>query len=132
MTSPPCFQSNRKPRVNRLKSRSLEKDIWKSGLASPTLPSVPKIWVAELSSSIWNAPSEVPKPPVWKAGTDSWVILLRLAKNVVRKSQFTSWLWIGETVSAASTPRFRSLLSELKIRLSCPGSARGSAPGAGR
>ena len=51
--SPPCFQSTRKPRVNRLKSTSLENDIWKSGVASPTLPSVPTIWVAELSFSIW-------------------------------------------------------------------------------
>ena len=41
-------------------------------------------------------------------------------KNVVRKSQFTSRDWIGEMVSDASMPRFRSLLSELKIRVSCP------------
>ena len=48
----------------------------------------------------------------------SSVILLRLAKKVVRKSQFTSWLCTGCTVSEASMPRFRSVLSELKIRFS--------------
>ena len=93
--------------------------------ASPTLPAIalppasvptlPKIWVAELPCSIWKVPSESANPPVWKVGTVSWVILLRLAKNVVRKTQFTSWLCTGDSVSDASTPRFRSVLSELKI-----------------
>ena len=68
---------------------SLENDIWKSGFASPTLPATglplasnptnPKIWVGELSCSIWKVPSEVPKPPVWNVGTVSFVILALLA-----------------------------------------------------
>ena len=35
------------------------------------------------------------------------MILALLAKNVVRKIQFTSLLWTGCSVSDASTPRFR-------------------------
>ena len=53
------------------------------------MPTRPKIWVAELSCSIWKVPSESAKPPVWKVGTVSSVILLRLAKKVVRTTQLT-------------------------------------------
>ena len=97
--------------------RSLENDIWKSGAASPTTPSVPTIWVADLPGSMKNAPSEVPKPPVSKGGTSpSERIWLRLRKNVVRSSQFVFRFTTGETLNAASMPWFRSRPSELKVR----------------
>ncbi len=121
MMSPPCFQSHSMPKVIGPASRSLENDIWKSGLASPTTPSVPTIWVAERPGWIRNAPSEVPNPPVSKAGRPpSERIWLRLRKKVVRSSQLMFWLCTGDTLSEASTPRFLSRPSELKIRVSCP------------
>ena len=85
------------------------------GLPFASTPTSPKIWVGELSFWIWNVPSESAKPPVWKVGTASAVILLLLAKKVVRTTQLTFLLCTGCTVSAASSPRSLSALFELKI-----------------
>src|SRR5258708_2201752 len=77
VVSPPGVPYHRNPRLNRPRVRSLESDIWNLGLASPTKPSVPTIWVAEESGAMRNAPSDVPKPAVLNAGTGSDMILLR-------------------------------------------------------
>ena len=50
----------------------------------------------------------------------SFVTLLTFLENVVVKIQLTSFVCTGVTASEASTPRFRSLLSELKMRVACP------------
>src|SRR5579859_1060492 len=109
MMSPPRFQSHRNPTDHRCHVTSFENDIWNLGLASPTtitfpVESLPTIWVADLPCSIWNAPSPVPKPPTWNAGTGSDSTRLLLVKKLVRKIQFALAFRIGLSSTESSSP----------------------------
>src|SRR5579864_5403451 len=109
MMSPPCFQSHRKPSDQRFQVKSLENDIWNVGFASPTtttLPveSSPTICVADFPCSIWKAPSAVPKPPTWKAGTGRFSTRLLFVKKLVRINQLMVGVRTGESSKDSSRP----------------------------
>src|SRR5512144_3421226 len=102
MMSPPFFQSHSMPTFHRFQVKSLEPVIWNLGSEFPTPPSVPTICVADFPCSMRNAPSDVPKPPVLKAGTGNSITLERLRENVVRRIQFRSARRGGEADTATS------------------------------
>src|SRR5207245_8960478 len=84
-------------------------DSWKPGVASPTrttLPSesLPTICVADLPTSTWNAPRDVPNPPTWNAGTGSSSTLLVVFVNVASTSQLTVGVCVTTYPAATSLP----------------------------